>query len=108
MTYSSESHPVNQVTKVRRGHLLVKEDQLREFTTEAGLLVRRIEPNELVRGEVLLNNSPLNDEAPPGETVWFRRECGRNIPGAKGYVLLRYDQVDLAGSADVQALTEPT
>jgi hypothetical protein len=39
-----------------------------------------------------------------GATVWFRRECGYEVPGYPGYLFLQTDMLEAAGEAQVVAL----
>jgi co-chaperonin GroES (HSP10) len=87
---------------VRENH-----DSTREIN---GLLVIRTEPEKLLSGRVLgVGDHPVNHGIDPdllqvGATVWFRRECGYEVPNHPGYLFLQTDMLEAVGEAQVVAL----
>jgi co-chaperonin GroES (HSP10) len=89
--------------------VLVREN--RDSTKQVGkLLVITKEPEKLLSGKVLgIGQHPANWSMDPsllyvGATVWFRRECGYEVPGYPGYLFLQTDMLEAAGEAQVVAL----
>jgi co-chaperonin GroES (HSP10) len=87
--------------RVRGPRVLVRENNDR--TKQVGnLLVLTREPERILSGTVLaVGSHPLVEV---GETVWFRRECGYEIPGYPGYLFLQNDMLEACGEANVVAL----
>lgn len=83
--------------------ILVKERDHREYAIGQIQIVRNV-PDQLVSGVVVSRAERCPLDVAPGDVVWYRRNCGREIDGMDGHIFLEPHMVDLVGDGDVRSI----
>lgn len=98
---ASEASPLSDV-RVLGKRLLVKERD--HYNYKVGELeVIRTKPDVLVSAVVIGKADRCPLDVSPGDVVWFRRNCGREVPGYDDHLFLEPHMVDLAGDGELRS-----
>lgn len=92
---------MSETLRPRGQRIVVREHESLTVETSSGIVVQRFEPKRVCSGVVLAVGQHCPD-VEVGDTVHYRRECGR--PWRDDQVILAYDMIEAVGDGEVLSL----